>query len=143
MRLQECLVRQLQLSTTATYAIVGTKVFWSITAKDPNPPFVRIRKVGHRPLTNGLQSRRLPAEMAIEVVAYAKSQEAAADLADAIAADLINYNGLMPSTSPATSGALHVNGIQPGGEEDLVSEEALALNIFAESREYLVRYREA
>jgi hypothetical protein len=143
MRLQECIIRQLRQTTSATYAIVGTKTFWSITSKDLNPPFVRVRKVGHRPLTNGLQSRRLPAEMSVEIVAYAKSQENAADLADAVAADLINFNGPMPSTSPATSGALHVQGIQPGTEEDLVSEEALALNIFAESREYLVRYREA
>lgn len=143
MRLQEALVRQLQQTSTATYAIVGTKVFWSITSKDPAPPFVRIRKVGHRPMTLGLQSRRLPADMTIEVVSYAKSQDGAADLADAIAADLINYNGVMPLTSPPTAGALHVHGIQPGNEEDLVSEDALALNIFAESREYLVRYREA
>lgn len=143
MRLQECLVRQLQLTTSATYAIVGTKTFWSITNKDPVPPFVRLRKVGHRPLTNGLKSRRLPAEMSIEVVTYAKSQEAAADLADAVASDLIDFNGLMPNTSPVTAGAIHVSGIQPGTEEDLVSEDALALNIFAESREYLVRYRTA
>ncbi len=89
--------------------------------------------------------------MGIEVVTYAKSQEEAADLADAVAKDFIGdpaldippFNGLMPSTSPPTSGALHVSGIQPGTEEDLVSEDALALNIFAESREYLVRYREA
>jgi hypothetical protein len=47
----------------------------------------------------------------------------------------------MPNTSPATAGAVHVSQIEPGTEEDLVSEEALALNIYAEAREYLVRYR--
>lgn len=144
MRLQSGLVTHLQQSGTATMTIVGaaSKIMWSITPKDPNPPFVRLRKTGHRPMTLGIKSRRLPAEMTIEAVAYAKSQEAAADLADAIAADLIGYNGPMPLTSPPTAGALHVSGIEPGTEEDLISEDALALNIYAEARLYLVRYRE-
>ena len=141
MRIQEAIVRQLQQTTTATYAIVGTRVYWAISAKDPTLPFVRVRKSAHEPLSVGMQSRRLPAMATIEIVAYAKSQEGAAALAEAVAADLDAYTGDMPNTSPATAGAAHVSQIEPGTEEDLVSEEALALNIYAEAREYLVRYR--
>jgi hypothetical protein len=141
MRIQEAIVRHLQLTGTATQAIVGTRTFWNITAKDPVLPFVRVRKLDHRPLSGGMQARRLPAETTIEVVAYAKSQESAATLAEAVADDLIGYTGQMPPTSPVTAGALHIGIIEPQNEEDLVSEEAAAMNIFAEARTYLVHYR--
>jgi len=141
MRIQEAVVRQLQQTTTATYAIVGSRVYWNISAKDPVIPFIRVRKSAHEPLAVGLQSRRLPAVATIEIVAYAKTQEGAATLAEAVAADLDAYTGDMPNTSPATAGAVHIHQIEPGTEEDLVSEEALSLNIYAEAREYLIRYR--
>ena len=140
MRVQEAVVRHLQRATTATYAIAGTRVYWAITAKDPVLPFVRVRKSGHEPMLGGFIARRLPAAATLEIVAYAKSQDAAADLAEAIASDLIGYHGDMPLTSPVTAGAIFVAQVDPGSEEDLVSEEALALNIFAESREFTIRY---
>jgi hypothetical protein len=74
MRIQEAIVRHLQLTGTATQALVGQRTYWNITAKDPVLPFVRVRKLDHRPIASGLQARRLPAETTIEVVAYAKSQ---------------------------------------------------------------------
>ena len=142
MRIQEAIVRQLQQTTTATYALAGTRIYWAITAKDPTLPFVRVRKAAHTPITSGILPRRLPATATLEIVAYAKSQDAAADLADAITADLISWvNADMPATSPVTAGAVRVQGIKPGDEVDLVSEDALALNIFAESREFFVHYR--
>ena len=140
MRVQEAIVRQLQQTTTAAYAIAGLRTYWAITAKDPVLPFIRVRKSGHEPLLQGFKSRRLPANTTIEIVSYAKSQDAAADLAEAIATDLIGFTGLMPNTSPVTAGAIYVSQVDPGNEEDLVSEDAVALNIFAESREYTVRY---
>lgn len=140
MRVQEAIVRQLQLSTTATYAIVGTRTFWSVTGKNPEIPFVRVRKSGHLPQSQGMVSRRLPGNANIEVICYAKSQDAAADLADAVAADLTTFRGKMPGTSPVTSGAIYVSQVEPGNEEDLVTEELFDRNIFAEAREYIVRY---
>jgi hypothetical protein len=141
MRIQEAIVRHLQLTGTATQALVGHRTYWNITAKDPVLPFVRVRKLDHRPIASGLQARRLPAETTIEVVAYAKSQEQAATLSEAVSADLIGYTGEMPLTSPVTAGAVHIGIIDPQNEEDLVSEEAAAMNIFAEARTYLVHYR--
>ena len=141
MRIQEAIVRQLQQTTSATYAITGTRIFWSITATDPTLPFVRIRKSGHAPQMVGISTQRLPAEASIEVVCYAKTQAGAADLADAVNADLMAISGTLPNTSPATSGAVWVSGVTPGTEEDLVSEDAFAKGIFAEMREYAIIYR--
>jgi hypothetical protein len=141
MRIQEAVVRQLQQASTATYAIVGTRTYWNISAKDPVLPFNRVRKSGHDPISVGLQSRRLPAMATIEIVSYAKTQQEAAALAEAVESDLSGFTGDMPNTSPATAGAVHIHQIEPGTEEDLVSEEALSLNIYAEAREYLIRYR--
>lgn len=141
MRIQEALVRQLQQTTTATYAIVGTKIYWGISGRDPTPPYVRLRKSGHQPLALGMTGNRLPARATVEVICFAKSQDGAADLADAVSSDLIGYCADMPNTSPATSGAVRVSGIDPGDEQDLMSEEALEKNLFAESREFIVDYR--
>lgn len=151
MRVQEAIVRQLQQVTTATYAItsVGPKsvardganfIFWAILAKNPELPFVRVRKSAHEPQLKGFVARRLPANATIEIVGYAKSQDAAADLMDAVTADLVPFTGLMPNTSPPTSGAITVSQVEVGTEEDLVSEESLERNIFAEAREFVVRY---
>jgi hypothetical protein len=140
-RIQEAIVKQLQQTSTATYAIVGTKVYWGISGPDPTPPYVRLRKAGHSAIASGLTGLRLPARATIEVISFGKSQEAAADLADAVASDLIGYCADMPNTSPPTSGAVRVSGIEPSDESDLMSEEALEKNLFAESREYFVDYR--
>lgn len=141
LRLQSALAQQLRLTTTATYALVGARSFWSVPAQGAEYPYVLLRKSGHRPQMDGLAYRRTPATMDIEVVAYGKTQESASNVAQAVCDDLILLaRCAVPITSPATSGAPWVSAVIPGTEEDLVSDEMRSLGIFAEARTYSVDY---
>lgn len=141
MRIQSAIVAHLQQTSAATYALVGLKVYWAIPVSNPTPPYVVVLKTSHQPLASAMQSHRFPANASIETIAVAKTQEGAADIADAISADLIAIDrAIVPNTSPPTAGAPFVNGITPEDESDLVNEEMRDKNLFAESRSYSVRY---
>lgn len=141
LEIQPAVVMHLSSPTTATHAIAGESVFWASIGKDPTPPFVRVFKSAFRSQASGLKGRRLPGQATVTVVSFAKSQQLASELANAFSSDLIGYNGIMPNTSPPTAGALHVAGIEPGTEEDVMSSELYEKNLFAEARDFLIDYR--
>lgn len=143
MRVQEAIVRELIKTTTATYALCGTRIYWNLLPKNPAFPFVRVSKTGKRPILQGLTFTAEPSITDLQISCFAKTQEAAADLADAVSADLDGYGTswlALPDTAPATSGALTVK-IEPTGEEDLISEDLIELGIAGEARTFSVHTR--
>ena len=142
MRIQSAIVAYLQQASTATYALVASRTSWAIPETNPALPFIRVRKAGHRPLAKAMATQtQYPSEANIEIIAYAKSQDGAADIMDAVTADLLAViSQRLPVTSPVTAGVPWVNMIHVADEEDLVSEEARAKGIFAEARTYSVIY---
>lgn len=143
MRVQEAITRQLAKTDAATYAICGTRVYWNLTPKNPTLPFVRISKTAKRPLLQGLTMAADPAIIDIQIGCFAKTQEGAADLADAVSSDLSGYGttwSSLPNTTPATDGALTVK-IEPTGEEDLISDEMIDFGIAGEARTFSVHQR--
>ena len=143
MRAAEAIVRQLVQTTTATYAIAGARVYWNVIPKNPTFPFVRVAKVAFQPLITGLQFRRDPGIPQIDVICLAKTQETAADLADAVTSDLTAYFNVfteLPLTSPATNGALMAK-IEPTGEQDLLDDDMIELGIAGEVRSFSVHTR--
>lgn len=143
MRAAEAIVRQLSQSTTDTYAIVGSRVYWNTLPKNPTFPLVRVSKTAFRPLIQGLQFARDPGITDVQVVCLAKTQEQAADLADAVTADLAAYFETwtdLPLTSPATSGALAAK-IEPTGEQDMLDDEMVEYGIAGEARAFSVHTR--
>ena len=141
MRLQTAICEYLTTDGTATEAIAGQRIWWAREAKEPVGPLIRVRKVGHVTLCGGIaQHPRTPAVMTVSIASIAKSQETAAELAEAVAADLIGYRNFMPSTSPATSGAPWVAEVAPGSEEDSLSDDLIELGLYAEVREYAITY---
>lgn len=137
MRIQEAVVLELQQTTSATYAICGTRIYWNAQPKNTTIPMVRIRKANYEPMLAGIPQARTPGTYTVEVIAIAKSQDGAADLAEAVASDLVGFSGVMPNTSPATAGAIDCK-VYPLAEEDLVDEEMLQLGLFAEARSYSI-----
>ena len=143
MRAAEAIVRQLVQTTTATYAIAGTRIYWNTMPKNPTFPLVRVAKISFQPLIQGLQFARDPGVTGVQVIAIAKTQEEAADLADAITADLDGYFEEwtdLPLTSPATSGALTAK-IEPTGEQDLLDDDMVELGLAGEARTFSVHTR--
>lgn len=143
MRVQEAIVRELQQTTTATYALASTRIYWNLIPKNPTLPFVRVSKVAKRPIIQGLIFTSEPSITDVQIGCFAKTQEAAADLADAVSADLDGYGTswlALPDTTPATSGALTAK-IEPTGEEDLSSEDLIELGVAGEARTFSVHTR--
>lgn len=143
MRVQEAIVRQLAQTSSATYALASTRVYWNLMPKNPTLPFVRISKTAKRPIIQGLTFAGEPSITDISVGCFAKTQEAAADLADAVSADLAGYGTVwtsLPLTSPVTDGALTAK-IEPTGEEDLISDDLIELGVAGEARIFSVHTR--
>lgn len=143
MRAAEAIVRQLSQTTTDTYAITGTRIYWNVIPKNPTFPMVRVSKNSFQPLQQGLQFKRDPGITGVQVVCLAKTQEQAADLADAVNADLADYFNdwvSLPLTSPATNGALTAK-IEPTGESDLLDDDMIELGIAGEARSFAVHER--
>jgi hypothetical protein len=143
MRVQEAIVRELTKTTTATYALASTRVYWNLLPKNPTFPFVRVSKVSKRPILQGLTFVGEPSITDIQVGCFAKTQEAAADLADAVYADLAGYGTTwqsLPLTSPVTGDALTAK-IEPTGEEDLISDDLIDLGVAGEARTFSVHTR--
>ena len=144
MRVQEAVVRQLAQSSSATYALASTRVYWNVLPKNPVLPFVRVSKSAKRPIIQGLTFVSDPSIVDIQIGCFAKTQEAAADLADAVTADLSGYGTVwqsLPLTSPVTDGALTAK-IEPTGEEDVVNvDELTELVIAGEVRTFSVHTR--
>lgn len=143
MRVQEALVRQLTQTSSATYAIVGTRVYWNIIPKNPQFPLVRISKTGKRSIIQGLTFTSDPSITDIQAGCFAKTQEGAADLADAVDSDLSSYGAewkSLPLTSPVTGDALTAK-IEPTGEEDLISDDLIELGVAGEARTFSVHTR--
>jgi hypothetical protein len=139
--IQSAIVSHLNGAGTAMFAAIGARAYWATPPASPAPSFVRVRKAGHRPLALGMDApRRWPAIAEIEIVAYAKSQDLAADLMDAVSSDVLALYGAVPNTSPPTSGAPYVTAVEPSEEEDIVSEEARIKGLFLEAHLYLVTY---
>jgi hypothetical protein len=142
-RVQEAIVRELTKAGSATAALVDTRVYWNLLPKNPTFPFVRISKTAKRPLIQGLTFAGEPSITDIQVGCFAKTQEAAADLADAVSADLSSYGTTwrsLPLTSPVTDDALTVK-IEPTGEEDLISDDLIDLGVAGEARTFSVHTR--
>ena len=143
MRVQEALVRELTKTTSATYAIVGTRVYWNLIPKNPQFPMVRISKTAKRSIIQGLTFTSEPSITDVQIGCFAKTQEGAADLADAITTDLAGYGttwGTLPLTSPVTGDALTAK-IEPTGEEDLISDDLVELGVAGEARTFSVHTR--
>ncbi len=143
MRVQEAVVRQLAQTSSSTYALASTRVYWNLLPKNPVLPFVRISKTAKRPIIQGLTFAGEPSITDISVGCFAKTQEAAADLADAVTADLAGYGTVwtsLPLTSPVTDGALTAK-IEPTGEEDLISDDLIDLGVAGEARTFSVHTR--
>lgn len=142
MRIQSAIALYLQATTSATYAICGVRSFWQIPTTKAAFPFNRIRKAGYQPIGLAIDSgSRTPAIAQIEIVSYAKSQEAAADLADATYTDLIAIvRQQIPVSSPQEALDPWVTRVMPSDEEDIVNEELREEGIFAEGRTYQVHY---
>lgn len=143
MRVQEAIVRQLAQTSSATYALCGVRVYWNLLPKNPVLPFVRISKTAKRTIIQGLTFAGEPSITDISVGCFAKTQEAAADLADAVTADLARYGTVwtsLPLTSPVTDGALTAK-IEPTGEEDLISDDLIDLGVAGEARTFSVHTR--
>lgn len=143
MRVQEAITRQLSQTSSATYALCGTRVYWNLLPKNPTFPMVRISKTAKRPIIQGLTFASEPSITDIQIGCFAKTQEAAADLADAVSSDLSTYGTVwqaLPLTSPVTSGYLTVK-IEPTGEEDLISDDLVELGIAGEARTFSVHTR--
>lgn len=143
MRVQEAVVRQLAQTSSSTYALASTRVYWNLLPKNPVLPFVRISKTAKRPIIQGLTFAGEPSITDISVGCFAKTQEAAADLADAVSADLAGYGTVwtsLPLTSPVTDGALTAK-IEPTGEEDLISDDLIELGVAGEARIFSVHTR--
>lgn len=143
MRVQEAIVRELTQTDTATYALASTRVYWNLLPKNPVLPFVRISKTSKRPIIQGLTFASEPSITDIQIGCFAKTQEAAADLADAVTTDLSGYGttwGTLPDTTPATAGALTAK-IEPTGEEDLISDDLVELGVAGEARTFSVHTR--
>ena len=143
MRVQEAVVRQLTQADSATYALASNRVYWNLLPKNPAFPFVRISKTSKRPILQGLTFASEPSITDISVGCFAKTQEAAADLADAVTADLSGYGTewkSLPLTSPVTDGALTAK-IEPTGEEDLISDDLIELGVAGEARTFSVHTR--
>lgn len=151
MHLQQAIARQLALTTGSTYAALealvtgaGARVFWALTAKNQNPPYVWLRKASRQPLANAMKSGlREPAMTVIEVTAVTKNQADAATLADAVTTDMLATAGLTPSESPPPSGQVYVQRIDPGNEEDVVTEDTIELGLAGEMRSFNVFTRTA
>lgn len=136
-------MRQLAQTSSATYALASTRVYWNLMPKNPTLPFVRISKTAKRPIIQGLTFAGEPSITDISVGCFAKTQEAAADLADAVSADLAGYGTVwtsLPLTSPVTDGALTAK-IEPTGEEDLISDDLIELGVAGEARIFSVHTR--
>lgn len=136
-------MRQLAQTSSATYALASTRVYWNLMPKNPTLPFVRISKTAKRPIIQGLTFAGEPSITDISVGCFAKTQEAAADLADAVTADLAGYGTVwtsLPLTSPVTDGALTAK-IEPTGEEDLISDDLIELGVAGEARTFSVHTR--
>lgn len=143
MRAAEAIVRQLSQTTTATYEIVGTRIYWNVIPKNPTFPLVRVSKISFQPLIQGLQFARDPGITGVQVIALAKTQEEAADIADAINTDLSAYFVQwteLPLTSPATSGALTAK-IEPTGEQELLDDDMIEYGVAGELRSFSVHTR--
>ncbi len=143
MRVQEAIVRQLAQTSSATYALASTRVYWNLMPKNPTLPFVRISKTAKRPIIQGLTFAGEPSITDISVGCFAKTQESAADLADAVTTDLSSYGTVwqsLPLTSPVTDGALTAK-IEPTGEEDLISDDLIELGVAGEARTFSVHTR--
>ena len=143
MRVQEAITRQLAKTDSATYAICATRVYWNLIPKNPTFPFVRVSKVAKRCLIQGLTFTADPSITDIQIGCFAKTQEGAADLADAVSSDLSGYGTVwaaLPNTTPATDGALTAK-IDPTGEEDLISDDLIELGIAGEARTFSVHTR--
>jgi hypothetical protein len=143
MREAEAIVRQLEQTSTATYAIAGTRIYWNTLPKNPTFPLVRVSKISFQPLIQGLSFARNPGIAGVQVIALAKTQEEAADLADAITADLAAYCDEwtdLPLTSPPTSGALAAK-IEPTGEQELLDDDMVEYGLAGEARTFSVHTR--
>lgn len=143
MRAAEAIVRHLAQSTTDTYAIAGARVYWNTMPKNPTFPLVRVSKTGFRPLIQGFQFARDPGITDIQVVCIAKTQEEAADLADAVTSDLSSYFDEwteLPLTSPATAGALTAK-VEPTGEQDILDDDMVEYGVAGEARTFSVHTR--
>jgi len=143
MRVQEAITRQLAQTSSATYAVCGTRVYWNLLPKNPVLPFVRVSKTAKRAIIQGLTFTSEPSITDIQIGCFAKTQEAAADLADAVTADLSTYGTIwqaLPLTSPVTGGALTAK-IEPTGEEDLISDDLIELGVAGEARTFSVHVR--
>lgn len=143
MRVQEAIVRQLQQTSAATYALASTRIYWNLLPKNPSFPFVRVTKTAKRSIIEGLTFASEPSITEVQIGCFAKTQEGAADLADAVAADLSTYGTVwqaLPLTSPVTSGSLTAK-IEPTGEEDLISDDLLELGVAGEARTFSVHTR--
>jgi hypothetical protein len=102
-----------------------------------------VEKTSFQPLIQGLQFARDPGITGVNVICMAKTQEAAADLADAVTSDLSAYFiqfTELPLTSPATSGAFKAK-IEPTGEQDLLDDDMIEYNVAGEARSFSVHTR--
>jgi len=143
MRVQEAITRQLAQTSSATYALAGTRVYWNLIPKNPTFPMVRISKTAKRSIIQGITFASEPSITDIQIGCFAKTQEAAADLADAVSSDLSTYGTIwqaLPLTSPVTGDALTAK-IEPTGEEDLISDDLIELGVAGEARTFSVHTR--
>jgi hypothetical protein len=142
-RVQEAITRQLAKTDSATYAIASTRVYWNLLPKNPTLPFVRVSKTAKRPIIQGLTFASDPSITDVVIGCFAKTQQAAADLADAVSSDLSGCGTVwaaLPNTTPATDGSLTVK-IEPTGEEDLISDDLIELGVAGEARTFSVHTR--